>query len=68
MHVDRYERYWMWAATGMLVLFLSAIVITAISGAAHPPSHVETINPETLTIQGEFAAPGVPCAPRDGRP
>jgi cytochrome c oxidase subunit 2 len=59
MHVDRYERYWMWAATGMLVLFLSAIVITAISGAAHPPSHVETVNPETLTIQGEFASPSV---------
>ena len=26
MQVDRYERYWMWAATGMLALFLGAIV------------------------------------------
>ena len=24
MQVDRYERYWMWAATGMLALFLGA--------------------------------------------
>lgn len=66
MHVDRYERYWMWAATAMLALFLSAIVITAISGAAHPPSHVETVNPETLMIQGEFANPGVVRRPDGG--
>jgi cytochrome c oxidase subunit 2 len=59
MHVDRYERYWMWAATGMLALFLGAIVLTAVSGSAHPPSHVETIDPETLTVAGEFATPGV---------
>ena len=59
MHVERYERYWMWAATGMLVLFTSAIVATAIIGSAHPPSHTETVNPETLSIEGEFAAPGV---------
>ncbi len=59
MDVDRYERYWMWAATGMLALFLGAIVATAVAGSAHPPSHVETIDPETLTVQGEFAAPGV---------
>ena len=63
MHVDRYERYWMWAATGMLALFLGAIVITAVSGSAHPPSHVETINPETLDLAGEFATPGVVTAP-----
>ena len=36
MHVERYERYWMWAATGMLVLFLGAIVVTAVAGSAHP--------------------------------
>lgn len=59
MHVDRFERYWMWAATGMLVLFLAAIVLTAVAGSAHPPSHVETVNPETLTVGGEFASPGV---------
>jgi cytochrome c oxidase subunit 2 len=62
MQVDRYERYWLWAATGMLVLFTSAIVITALAGSAHPPSHVETVNPETLDISGEFATPGVATA------
>ena len=59
MQVDRYERYWMWAATGMLALFLGAIVLTAVAGSAHPPSHVETVNPETLTVAGEFVSPGL---------
>ncbi len=66
MHVDRYERYWMWAAIGMLVLFTGAIVITAVTGAAHPPSHTEVIDPETLTVAGEFATPGV-TTHEDGR-
>ena len=59
MHVDRYERYWMWAATAMLALFLGAIVLTAFAGSAHPPSHVETVDPDTLRVAGEFATPGV---------
>jgi len=66
MEVERYERYWMWAATAMLVLFTGAIVATALTGAAHPPSHTETVDPETLTIRGEFASPGVVTGP-DGR-
>lgn len=66
MHVDRYERYWMWAASGMLALFLGAIVVTAISGSAHPPSHVEAVNPDTLRVAGEFATPGVTVAPDGG--
>jgi cytochrome c oxidase subunit 2 len=66
MDVDRYERYWMWTATGMLVLFTSAVVITAVAGSAHPPSHTETVDPETLTVEGEFASPGVVTG-ADGR-
>ena len=66
MHVDRYERYWIWAASAMLALFTGAIVVTAVTSASHPPSHTEVVNPETLTIGGEFASPGVATAP-DGR-
>ena len=66
MQVERYERYWMWAATGMLVLFTGAIVATAVTGAGHPPSHTETVDPETLAITGEFASPGVVIG-SDGR-
>ena len=66
MEVERYERYWMWAATGMLILFTGAIVATAVAGSAHPPSHTETVDPESLTIKGEFAAPGVAIGPDGG--
>jgi cytochrome c oxidase subunit 2 len=62
MQVDRYERYWMWAATGMLLLFIGAIVATAVAGSAHPPSHTEMVDPATLTISSEFSAPGVTTA------
>src|SRR6266545_4656344 len=63
MTVDPYERMWMWAATGMLGLFLSAIVATAVAGAAHPASHIETIDPESLSVTGEFAEPAVVRTP-----
>jgi cytochrome c oxidase subunit 2 len=59
MTVDPYERMWMWGATGMLALFLAAIVATAVAGAAHPASHVETVDPDSLSIKGEFAEPAV---------
>jgi cytochrome c oxidase subunit 2 len=59
MSVDRYERLWMWAATAMLVLFTAAIVVTALAGGVHPPSHTEVIDPDTLTVSGEFASPGI---------
>ena len=66
MQVERYERYWMWAATGMLALFTGAIVATALVGSAHPPSHIETVDPETLDVAGEFASPGVVNGPDGG--
>lgn len=47
------------AATAMLALFTGAIVVTALGGAAHPPSHTEVVDPDTLGVSGEFAAPGV---------
>ena len=56
----------MGAATGMLVLFLGAIVISAFAGSIHPPSHTEIVNPDTLSVDGEFASPGVFPQP-DGR-
>jgi cytochrome c oxidase subunit 2 len=59
MEIDRYERFWMWGATAMLALFLAAIVAAAVTGSAHPASHIETVDPDTLGVQGEFATPGV---------
>lgn len=66
MRVDRYERLWMWAATAMLAVFVGALLVSAVAGASHPPSHTEVIDPDTLTVAGEFASPGV-VRGEDGR-
>lgn len=59
MHVDLYERIWMWAASALIVLFLGAIVVTSITQAVQPPSHVETLDPTTLDRHPEFGTPRV---------
>ena len=64
MHVvDLYERIWMWASAGLIVLFLGAIVAGASSQAIHPPSHVETVDPSRLAEHPEFGRPGVTTRP-----
>src|SRR5215468_745325 len=59
MNVEFYERIWMWAAIGLLVIFLGTIVLTAANDAVHPPSHIETVDPETLASNPEFGNPAV---------
>ena len=38
----------------MLVVMMTVIVVTGVSGALHPPSNVEVIDPQTLHLKGEF--------------
>jgi cytochrome c oxidase subunit II len=59
MTVEFYERIWMWAAVGLLALFLATVVVTAASSAIHPPSHMETIDPAALANSPEFSNPSV---------
>jgi cytochrome c oxidase subunit II len=59
MHVDRYERIWMWGVGVMLVLFFASTAVAALRGSVHPPSHVETIDPAALMRDPRFRAPGV---------
>jgi len=59
VHVEFYERIWMWAASGLIALFLGAIVVMAGLHAVQPPSHMETIDPTTLANDPEFGNPGV---------
>jgi cytochrome c oxidase subunit 2 len=66
MHVELYERIWMWAAGALIVLFVATIAITAGSHAMAPPSHLETVDPTTLDAHPEFGNPGVAEQP-DGR-
>ena len=59
MHVDVYERLWMWLSAVLIAAFLGAIVYAAGSHAVHPPSHLETIDPLKVRTDTEFAEPGV---------
>ena len=58
MHVDLYERVWMWAAAALIALFLAAILVAAGAQALQPPSHFETVDPTTLANNPEFGSPG----------
>ena len=55
MKVHLYERIWLWLAVGMIILFLGAVLVGAGTHAIHPPSHLETIDPERVATEGEFA-------------
>jgi cytochrome c oxidase subunit 2 len=59
MHVELYERIWMWAATALIALFVGTIVVTVAVQAIEPPSHVETVDPATLATHPEFGRPVV---------
>ena len=63
MEVDLYERIWMWAATALIVVFLGAIILTTGAQAIEPPSHVETIDPTTISTHPEFGTPTISRRP-----
>jgi cytochrome c oxidase subunit II len=48
---------------GMLALMMAVVVVTGITNALHPPSNVETIDPTTLHLGGEFAESNLGTAP-----
>ena len=53
--VRHYEKLWLSLMVSTLVLFMCVVVVTGITGSIQPPSHVETIDPTTLHLGGEFA-------------
>lgn len=59
MNVEFYERIWMWLAVGVLVIFAGAVLLSAGAAAVHPPSHMETVDPQALKRYPEFARPAV---------
>ena len=59
MHVHVYEKFWMALSVAMLVGFLGALFFGFSAHSIEPPSHIETIDPATVTSSSEFAQPGV---------
>jgi cytochrome c oxidase subunit 2 len=52
--VERTEKRWIIIMGAMLVVMMLVIVVTGITGALHPPSNVEVVDPTTLHLHGEF--------------
>jgi cytochrome c oxidase subunit II len=52
--VARTERRWIMIMAAMLVVMMAIVVLTGITGALHPSSNVEVVDPTTLHLQGEF--------------
>jgi cytochrome c oxidase subunit II len=49
------EKRWIALMFGILGVMMAVIVVTGVTHALHPPSNVETIDPTTLHLGGEFA-------------
>jgi cytochrome c oxidase subunit II len=65
--VARTEKRWLAMMVGMLIVMMAVVVLTGVTNAIHPPSNVETINPTTLHLGGEFAESNLGTAQeRDG--
>jgi cytochrome c oxidase subunit 2 len=52
--VARTEKRWIVIMATMLLLMMAVVVVTGITGALHPSSNVELIDPTTLHLRGEF--------------
>ena len=53
--ISRTENQWLTVMLSMLGVMMAIIVVTGATHALHPPSNVETIDPTTLHLGGEFA-------------
>ena len=53
--ITRTENRWVAIMLGMLGVMMAVIVVTGSTHSLHPPSNVETIDPTTLHLSGEFA-------------
>jgi cytochrome c oxidase subunit 2 len=49
------ENRWVALMFGVLGVMMAVMVVTGVTHALHPPSNVETIDPATLHLGGEFA-------------
>jgi cytochrome c oxidase subunit II len=53
--VARTEKHWLTMMVAMLAGMMAVMVLTGMTTGIHPPSNVETIDPTTLHLGGEFA-------------
>ena len=53
--IARTENRWLAIMAAMLAFMMTVVVVTSVTNALHPPSNVETVDPTTLHLGGEFA-------------
>jgi cytochrome c oxidase subunit 2 len=63
VNVDLYERIWLWAAAGIIVVFLVSMGVTTFGYAVRPPSHVEMIDPTQVMTDPSFGPLGASTRP-----
>ena len=51
---ERAERRWVYVVGAIVVLLVALMMFTGLHWAAMPPSRVETVDPRTLHLAGEF--------------
>ena len=59
MHVELYERIWLWMSGGIIAVFLGTLGVAVATQHLQPPSHIETIDPKTVWTDARFATRGV---------
>lgn len=57
--VHRYEQFWIGASMLLILVFVGSILVTAALGLAHPPSHVEHLDPAAVQSDPTRWAPGI---------
>ncbi|SDV50525.1 cupredoxin domain-containing protein [Chitinasiproducens palmae] len=50
----RVEKRWAYISVGLILLLIAVMIYSGLHSAAQPPSRVETIDPATLHLSGEF--------------
>jgi len=56
MHVDQTEKKWLYISLFVTAVMIGVLTLFAVGSNIHPPSNVETINSDTLHLEGsEFA-------------
>ena len=55
MHIEAYEKFWLWIASAMAVVMMLILGFYAVESNIHPPSNVETIDSTRLHLSEEFS-------------
>lgn len=59
MHIDPYERNWMFVAVGTLVVFFIALTIAGFALGIQVPTNEARVDPNTLHLEAPWNEPGL---------